>query len=151
MCVYTSHVGTYMYTVRLRAYAYTHARNRSNKPDPCCELVCSSLAVCVVDGAEKLEGGSAVMSLGDLSTSRTQCECSSRQSEWFVFNHNLAIPEYSVDFEYITRVRECITGVHHWGTSTSPGLRVRFKNQNSECMYTACSSYSIISTPVTVS
>ena len=71
------------------------------------------------DGADKLEGGSAVMSLGDLSTSRTQCECSSRQSEWFVFNHNLAIPEYIVDFEYITRVREYITGVrvHHLGTS----------------------------------
>ena len=79
------------------------------------------------DGADKLEGGSAVMSLGDLSTSRTQCECSSRQSEWFVFNHNLAIPEYIVDFEYITRVREYITGVHrrllvhHRGASLEGG------------------------------
>ncbi|XP_072171420.1 leucine-rich repeat-containing protein 9-like [Diadema setosum] len=32
------------------------------------------------------------------------CECSSRQCEWFVFNHELVLPEYVIDFEYVTRV-----------------------------------------------
>ena len=32
------------------------------------------------------------------------CECSARQCAWFVFDHELVLPEYVVDFEYITRV-----------------------------------------------
>ena len=35
-----------------------------------------------------------------------KCECSSRQCEWFVFDNKLVMPEYVVDFEYITKVRQ---------------------------------------------
>ncbi|XP_059173305.1 leucine-rich repeat-containing protein 9-like isoform X2 [Physella acuta] len=33
------------------------------------------------------------------------CECSSRQCEWYIFNSNLVLPEYIIDFEYITRLK----------------------------------------------
>ncbi len=33
-----------------------------------------------------------------------KCECSSRQCEWFAFNTEVVMPEYVIDFEYITRV-----------------------------------------------
>ncbi|XP_078672195.1 leucine-rich repeat-containing protein 9-like isoform X1 [Branchiostoma floridae x Branchiostoma belcheri] len=33
----------------------------------------------------------------------TECDCSGRQCEWFVFDHELVMPEYVIDFEYITR------------------------------------------------
>ena len=32
------------------------------------------------------------------------CECSARQCAWFAFDHEMALPEYVVDFEYITKV-----------------------------------------------
>ncbi|XP_051873980.1 leucine-rich repeat-containing protein 9 [Pristis pectinata] len=32
------------------------------------------------------------------------CDCSLRQYEWFVFDHELVVPEYLIDFEYITQV-----------------------------------------------
>ncbi|XP_043553199.1 leucine-rich repeat-containing protein 9 [Chiloscyllium plagiosum] len=31
------------------------------------------------------------------------CDCSLRQYEWFVFDHELVVPEYFIDFEYITQ------------------------------------------------
>ncbi|XP_041710984.1 leucine-rich repeat-containing protein 9 isoform X2 [Coregonus clupeaformis] len=33
------------------------------------------------------------------------CDCSLRQSQWFVFDHELVLPEYLIDFEYITQDR----------------------------------------------
>ncbi|XP_067941699.1 leucine-rich repeat-containing protein 9-like [Watersipora subatra] len=33
------------------------------------------------------------------------CECSDKQSEWFVFDHEMAVPEYIVDFEYVTMLK----------------------------------------------
>ncbi|XP_061469286.1 leucine-rich repeat-containing protein 9 isoform X2 [Rhineura floridana] len=33
------------------------------------------------------------------------CDCNLRQCEWFVFDHNLVLPEYVVEFEYITSVK----------------------------------------------
>ncbi|XP_053132331.1 leucine-rich repeat-containing protein 9 isoform X2 [Hemicordylus capensis] len=33
------------------------------------------------------------------------CDCSLRQCEWFVFDHELVLPEYFVEFEYITLVK----------------------------------------------
>jgi len=35
----------------------------------------------------------------------SRCNCASKHCEWFVFNHEVVIPEYVVDFEYITSVR----------------------------------------------
>ena len=32
------------------------------------------------------------------------CECSSRQCEWYILDHNLVLPEYIIEFEYVTRV-----------------------------------------------
>ena len=32
------------------------------------------------------------------------CDCSIRQYKWFVFDHDLVLPEYVVEFEYITVV-----------------------------------------------
>ncbi|KAL8168768.1 UNVERIFIED_CONTAM: hypothetical protein K2H54_016478 [Gekko kuhli] len=34
------------------------------------------------------------------------CDCSFRQCEWFVFDHDLVLPEYVVEFEFITLVKE---------------------------------------------
>ncbi|KAL8572554.1 hypothetical protein ACOMHN_040458 [Nucella lapillus] len=31
------------------------------------------------------------------------CECKSRQCEWYIFDHELVLPEYIVDFEYVTK------------------------------------------------
>uniref|UniRef100_A0A674DX66 Leucine rich repeat containing 9 n=1 Tax=Salmo trutta TaxID=8032 RepID=A0A674DX66_SALTR len=31
------------------------------------------------------------------------CDCSQRQSQWFVFDRELVLPEYLIDFEYITQ------------------------------------------------
>ncbi|XP_060274104.1 leucine-rich repeat-containing protein 9 isoform X9 [Ovis aries] len=33
------------------------------------------------------------------------CDCSVRQCKWFVFDHDLVLPEYIVEFEYITVVK----------------------------------------------
>nr|ARS01405.1 leucine-rich repeat-containing protein 9-like protein [Oncorhynchus nerka] len=33
------------------------------------------------------------------------CDCSLRQSQWFVFDRELVLPEYLIDFEYITQDR----------------------------------------------
>ncbi|XP_074249270.1 leucine-rich repeat-containing protein 9 isoform X2 [Saimiri boliviensis] len=33
------------------------------------------------------------------------CDCSVRQYKWFVFDHDLVLPEYIVEFEYITMVK----------------------------------------------
>ncbi|KAJ8788344.1 hypothetical protein J1605_000400 [Eschrichtius robustus] len=33
------------------------------------------------------------------------CDCSIRQYKWFVFDHDLVLPEYIVEFEYITVVK----------------------------------------------
>ncbi|KAJ8308256.1 hypothetical protein KUTeg_013130 [Tegillarca granosa] len=33
------------------------------------------------------------------------CECSSRQCEWYIFDHELVLPEYIVEFEYVTKLR----------------------------------------------
>ncbi|XP_064621486.1 leucine-rich repeat-containing protein 9-like isoform X3 [Lineus longissimus] len=34
-----------------------------------------------------------------------QCECINRQCEWFVFDRDLVMPEYVVEFEYMTRLK----------------------------------------------
>ncbi|XP_036136483.1 leucine-rich repeat-containing protein 9 [Molossus molossus] len=33
------------------------------------------------------------------------CDCSFRQCKWFIFDHDLVLPEYIVEFEYITGVK----------------------------------------------
>ncbi|XP_062619612.1 leucine-rich repeat-containing protein 9-like isoform X3 [Saccostrea cucullata] len=33
------------------------------------------------------------------------CECSARQCEWYLFDNELILPEYIVDFEYVTKFR----------------------------------------------
>ncbi len=32
------------------------------------------------------------------------CECKKKQAEWFLFNKNLAVPEYIVEYEYLNKV-----------------------------------------------
>jgi len=41
----------------------------------------------------------------DNSSDSQKCDCAHKQYEWFVFNHEVVIPEYVVDFEYLTSVR----------------------------------------------
>ncbi|XP_030069714.1 leucine-rich repeat-containing protein 9 isoform X1 [Microcaecilia unicolor] len=36
------------------------------------------------------------------SKEHANCDCSLRQCEWFVFDHELVLPEYIIEFEYIT-------------------------------------------------
>lgn len=38
-----------------------------------------------------------------------QCECINRQCEWFVFDQELVLPEYIVDFEYTSWVSSITT------------------------------------------
>ncbi|XP_038075835.1 leucine-rich repeat-containing protein 9-like [Patiria miniata] len=38
-----------------------------------------------------------------LEENEHQCECSARQCEWFIFDHELVLPEYVIDFEYKTK------------------------------------------------
>lgn len=33
-----------------------------------------------------------------------RCDCKLKQLEWFLFNKNLALPEYIVEFEYLNKV-----------------------------------------------
>ncbi|NXD08865.1 LRRC9 protein, partial [Nothocercus nigrocapillus] len=40
------------------------------------------------------------------SLEQRKCDCSLRQYEWFVFDHELVLPEYVVEFEYITLVKD---------------------------------------------
>jgi len=44
----------------------------------------------------------------DKSSNGDKCDCAGKQCEWFVYNHEVAIPEYIVDFEYVTSVRQCL-------------------------------------------
>ena len=41
----------------------------------------------------------------DKSSNGDKCDCAGKQCEWFVYNHEVVIPEYIVDFEYVTSVR----------------------------------------------
>ncbi|CAH1791753.1 unnamed protein product [Owenia fusiformis] len=47
----------------------------------------------------------AALIAGSTTTSTTSCDCLSRQCEWFVFDHEMVLPEYVIDFEYITRFK----------------------------------------------
>ncbi|XP_022094850.1 leucine-rich repeat-containing protein 9-like [Acanthaster planci] len=38
-----------------------------------------------------------------LEENQPQCECFARQCEWFIFDHELVLPEYVIDFEYMTK------------------------------------------------
>ncbi|KFO22867.1 Leucine-rich repeat-containing protein 9 [Fukomys damarensis] len=38
-------------------------------------------------------------------TGQRNCDCGFRQCKWFVFDHDLVLPEYIVEFEYITVVK----------------------------------------------
>jgi hypothetical protein len=44
----------------------------------------------------------------DFLDSQRVCECKSKQSEWFLFNKNLAVPEYVIEFEYQNKVNKYI-------------------------------------------
>ncbi|KAJ8341293.1 hypothetical protein SKAU_G00335840 [Synaphobranchus kaupii] len=39
------------------------------------------------------------------ATYHNSCECSLRQSQWYVFDHELVLPEYLIDFDYVTQDR----------------------------------------------
>ena len=45
------------------------------------------------------------------SSESNTCECSSRQCEWYLFDHELVLPEYIIEFEYITKVRTSCQGL----------------------------------------
>ena len=38
----------------------------------------------------------------------TNCECSTQQCAWYVFDNEMVLPEYVVDFEYTTKVTRSI-------------------------------------------
>ena len=45
----------------------------------------------------------SLLFIADANESYT-CECSSRQCEWYLFDNELVLPEYIIEFEYITKV-----------------------------------------------
>ncbi|MGH0169666.1 UNVERIFIED_CONTAM: hypothetical protein FKN15_071409 [Acipenser sinensis] len=54
---------------------------------------------------EKNTGTGEDKELACFMNQHRNCDCSLRQSEWFVFDHELVLPEYIIDFEYITQDR----------------------------------------------
>ncbi|KAL4237983.1 Leucine-rich repeat-containing protein 9 [Mactra antiquata] len=40
-----------------------------------------------------------------LNMDNSSCECSARQCEWYIFDNELVLPEYIVEFEYVTKLR----------------------------------------------
>ncbi|XP_066854581.1 leucine-rich repeat-containing protein 9 isoform X2 [Anser cygnoides] len=56
----------------------------------------------------KFLGSDASTSSNELWASLEQksCDCSGWQCEWFVFDHELVLPEYIAEFEYITLVKD---------------------------------------------
>ncbi|CAH3150734.1 unnamed protein product [Pocillopora meandrina] len=53
----------------------------------------------------------------------TSCECSARQCAWFVFDHEMVLPEYVVDFEYITKVKPKSSFIYYYGDVTTPSYK----------------------------
>ncbi|XP_028935145.1 leucine-rich repeat-containing protein 9 isoform X3 [Ornithorhynchus anatinus] len=45
------------------------------------------------------------------SEEQRNCDCSLRQRTWFVFDHDLVLPEYVVEFEYTTMVKACLFSI----------------------------------------
>ena len=33
------------------------------------------------------------------------CDCKSKQFEWFLYNKNMAVPEYIIEYEYMHKVK----------------------------------------------
>ena len=53
------------------------------------------------ENCPKRSGSTVKRSLED-----SDCDCSARQCAWYVFDHMMVLPEYVVDFEYITKVKK---------------------------------------------
>ncbi|ETE73512.1 Leucine-rich repeat-containing protein 9, partial [Ophiophagus hannah] len=61
---------------------------------------------CLYKSKNKQENHIVSFSLASESCSSVECkncDCSLRQCEWFVFDHELVLPEYVIEFEYITQ------------------------------------------------
>ncbi|KAK6481441.1 leucine-rich repeat-containing protein 9-like [Huso huso] len=54
---------------------------------------------------EKNTGTGEDKELACFTNQHRNCDCSLRQSEWFVFDHEVVLPEYIIDFEYIMQDR----------------------------------------------
>jgi len=46
----------------------------------------------------------AAPALHDARNPSRPCDCGQKQSEWFIFDHELVVPEYIVEFEYVNYV-----------------------------------------------
>ncbi|XP_078381877.1 leucine-rich repeat-containing protein 9-like isoform X2 [Oculina patagonica] len=53
----------------------------------------------------------------------TSCECSARQCAWYVFDHEMVLPEYVVDFEYITKVKPKSSFIYYYGDVNSTSYK----------------------------
>ena len=40
------------------------------------------------------------------------CDCNQKQMEWFLFNKNLAVPEYIVHYEYLSKVVAILANIY---------------------------------------
>ncbi|CAI5764740.1 leucine-rich repeat-containing protein 9 [Podarcis lilfordi] len=72
---------------------YRSGKSSQNSP-------CSTDSSGAVDQQEKPKSSEVCSSLD-----YKNCDCNLRQCEWFVFDHELVLPEYIVEFEYITLVK----------------------------------------------
>ncbi|NXK49459.1 LRRC9 protein, partial [Chauna torquata] len=78
--------------------------------------VCAVSPICQVNYPEansvfrpwKCLGSDASASGNEMwaSSEQRNCDCSSWQCEWFVFDHELVLPEYIAEFEYVTLVKD---------------------------------------------
>uniref|UniRef100_A0A8B9C7N4 U2A'/phosphoprotein 32 family A C-terminal domain-containing protein n=1 Tax=Anser brachyrhynchus TaxID=132585 RepID=A0A8B9C7N4_9AVES len=70
--------------------------------------VCAASPICQINYPEANSVFRPWKFLGKLWASLEQksCDCSGWQCEWFVFDHELVLPEYIAEFEYITLVKD---------------------------------------------
>ena len=76
----------------------------------CCQICLFRISKTLYPGAHSVfrlqKHDNCPSRLSSSSRGPSSCECSSRQCAWFVFDHDLVLPEYMVDFEYMTRVSQ---------------------------------------------
>uniref|UniRef100_A0A3P8Y1B0 Leucine rich repeat containing 9 n=1 Tax=Esox lucius TaxID=8010 RepID=A0A3P8Y1B0_ESOLU len=94
-----------------------------------------------VDPCKYPKAHSVYRSVGLEQTSlvHSECDCTLRQSLWFVFDHELILPEYLIDFEYITKVlktQQAVTvpAFYHYKNPFSDDINLDEETLNMEPM-----------------
>lgn len=66
--------------------------------------LCVTSSIFIESKTEEKKDIEADVSSSMMLGSTAQCDCNNKQCSWYAFDHELVLPEYIVDFEYVTRV-----------------------------------------------